>query len=54
MMNGIKVTLDMLYSRHLLHDWQKIEDEAAKIIYGFVRNAENDQAELTNQNRSKK
>ena len=53
-MDGIKVTLDMLYSRHLLHDWQKIEDEAAKIIYGFVRNAENDQAESTNQNRSKK
>ncbi|MDO4640655.1 MAG: hypothetical protein Q4A84_02985 [Neisseria sp.] len=40
----IQVTFDMLYNRHRLYDWQRIEQEALKMVMGFVKAAEQDPA----------
>lgn len=52
MKDGLKITVSMLYSRRVLQDWPKIEEEASKIIFSFVRNAEADPVNSTNLNRS--
>jgi len=41
----IDITLHITYARKRLRDWQKIEKEAIKIIFDFVRDAENDMKE---------
>lgn len=40
--DGLAVTLSIGYSRRVLQDWQKIEAEAEKIVWSFVKNAEDD------------
>lgn len=50
--DGLKVTLTMGYSRHLLHDWRKMEAIATDIVFGFVKNAETDPVNSTQPNRS--
>lgn len=53
MKDGLKVTLTMGHSRHLLHDWRKIEAAATDIVFGFVKNAETDPVNSIQPNRSK-
>ena len=54
LMNGIQVTIDLLYSRQRLYDWQKLEKQSADIILGFTRTAENDPVNIqSSSNRSK-
>ena len=54
LMNGIQVTIDLLYSRQRLYDWQKLEKQSADIILGFTHTAENDPVNIqSSSNRSK-
>lgn len=40
--DGMHIRFDMVYSRHRLYDWRRIEAEAVKIVEGFVAAAEAD------------
>ena len=33
----MKLSVNLLYDRHVLHDWKEIEDAAKEAIYGFIR-----------------
>ena len=46
--NGLDIELVILHSRHLLHDWKRIEREAMKVVYGFIAAAEADIAAKKN------
>ena len=46
--NGLDIELAILHSRHLLHDWKRIEREAMKVVYGFIAAAEADIAAKKN------
>ena len=35
--NEIKLSVTLLYDRHVLHDWKQIEDAAKEAIYGFMQ-----------------
>lgn len=49
----IKITVDLYYNRHRLHEWQKMEKQVENIIFDFVKNAELEPNNLSRQNRSK-